>query len=179
MAAAPIDPRTFRSVLGQFCTGITIITTVHDDVPIGFACQSFAALSLDPPLVLFCPDQGVAVLEGHRGQRAVLRQRADRAAEGRLGAIRVQGTRQVRRNRLAPFATRFADHRRLTGVHRLHGGVRARRRRPLRGVRRGRIRCPKCPRSSRGRCCSIAATTPASSPTRPRRPSGATTWKRS
>ena len=51
----PIDPRTFRHVLGQFCTGITIITTVHDDVPVGFACQSFAALSLDPPLVLFCP----------------------------------------------------------------------------------------------------------------------------
>jgi 3-hydroxy-9,10-secoandrosta-1,3,5(10)-triene-9,17-dione monooxygenase reductase component len=51
----PLDPRTFRNVLGQFCTGITIITTVHDGVPVGFACQSFAALSLDPPLVLFCP----------------------------------------------------------------------------------------------------------------------------
>ncbi len=51
----PIDPRTFRNVLGQFCTGVTVITTVHEDVPIGFACQSFAALSLDPPLVLFCP----------------------------------------------------------------------------------------------------------------------------
>ena len=50
-----IDPRTFRNVLGQFCTGITIITTVDDGVPIGFACQSFAALSLDPPMVLFCP----------------------------------------------------------------------------------------------------------------------------
>lgn len=53
--AQPIDPRTFRNVLGQFCTGVTVITTLHDDVPIGFACQSFAALSLDPPLVLFCP----------------------------------------------------------------------------------------------------------------------------
>ena len=53
--SAPIDPRSLPQVLGQFCTGITIITTVHDDVPIGFACQSFAALSLDPPLVLFCP----------------------------------------------------------------------------------------------------------------------------
>jgi len=50
-----IDPRAFRQVLGQFCTGITIITIVHDDAPIGFACQSFAALCLDPPLVLFCP----------------------------------------------------------------------------------------------------------------------------
>lgn len=50
-----VDPRTFRHVLGQFCTGITVITTVYDGAPVGFACQSFAALSLDPPLVLFCP----------------------------------------------------------------------------------------------------------------------------
>jgi 3-hydroxy-9,10-secoandrosta-1,3,5(10)-triene-9,17-dione monooxygenase reductase component len=55
VTGAPIDPRTFRNVLGQFCTGITVITTVHDDAPVGFACQSFAALSLEPPLVLFCP----------------------------------------------------------------------------------------------------------------------------
>ena len=56
---APNDPgfdvRTFRTVLGQFCTGVTIITTVDAGEPVGFACQSFAALSLDPPLVLFCP----------------------------------------------------------------------------------------------------------------------------
>ncbi len=55
MSNLPIDPRTFRNVLGQFCTGITVITTMHDDAPVGFACQSFAALSLEPPLVLFCP----------------------------------------------------------------------------------------------------------------------------
>ena len=54
MPEAAIDPRTFRHVLGQFCTGITIITTTDDGLPVGFACQSFAALSLDPPLVLFC-----------------------------------------------------------------------------------------------------------------------------
>jgi hypothetical protein len=55
---AALDPRTFRNVLGQFCTGITIITTmsrVARAAPVGFACQSFAALSLEPPLVLFCP----------------------------------------------------------------------------------------------------------------------------
>jgi 3-hydroxy-9,10-secoandrosta-1,3,5(10)-triene-9,17-dione monooxygenase reductase component len=55
MTDEPIDPRAFRQVLGQFCTGITIITTIQDGVPSGFACQSFAALSLEPPLVLFCP----------------------------------------------------------------------------------------------------------------------------
>lgn len=51
-----IDPRRFRNVLGQFCTGITVITTFDEaGEPVGFACQSFAALSLEPPLVLFCP----------------------------------------------------------------------------------------------------------------------------
>jgi 3-hydroxy-9,10-secoandrosta-1,3,5(10)-triene-9,17-dione monooxygenase reductase component len=31
------------------------VTALDGTVPVGFACQSFAALSLDPPLVLFCP----------------------------------------------------------------------------------------------------------------------------
>ncbi|MBB3039280.1 3-hydroxy-9,10-secoandrosta-1,3,5(10)-triene-9,17-dione monooxygenase reductase subunit [Hoyosella altamirensis] len=50
-----IDPRQFRKVMGHFCTGVAVITASGDDGPVGFACQSFAALSLDPPLVLFCP----------------------------------------------------------------------------------------------------------------------------
>jgi 3-hydroxy-9,10-secoandrosta-1,3,5(10)-triene-9,17-dione monooxygenase reductase component len=45
----------FRTVLGQFCTGVAVVTGHDGAVPVGFACQSFAALSLDPPLVLFCP----------------------------------------------------------------------------------------------------------------------------
>jgi 3-hydroxy-9,10-secoandrosta-1,3,5(10)-triene-9,17-dione monooxygenase reductase component len=51
----PPDPERFRQVLGHFCTGITIITAIHDNEPVGFSCQAFAALSLEPPLVLFCP----------------------------------------------------------------------------------------------------------------------------
>ena len=54
----PVPPRpdappdAFRQVLGHFCTGVTVITTAG---PVGFACQAFAALSLDPPLVVLCP----------------------------------------------------------------------------------------------------------------------------
>ena len=44
----------FRQVLGHFCTGVTVITTSGPPLA-GFACQAFAALSLEPPLVLFCP----------------------------------------------------------------------------------------------------------------------------
>ena len=48
----------FRQLLGHFCTGVTVITTVDSDGrPAGFACQAFAALSLDPPLVMFCPSR--------------------------------------------------------------------------------------------------------------------------
>ncbi|TNC29041.1 3-hydroxy-9,10-secoandrosta-1,3,5(10)-triene-9,17-dione monooxygenase reductase subunit [Amycolatopsis alkalitolerans] len=55
MTVEAVDHARFRTVLGHFCTGITVVTA-HDGVnPAGFACQSFAALSLDPPLVLFCP----------------------------------------------------------------------------------------------------------------------------
>ncbi|MEV0120801.1 flavin reductase family protein [Streptomyces sp. NPDC050703] len=51
---APVDPAEFRRVLGNFATGITVITAMPpEDGPAGFACQSFASLSLDPPLVSF------------------------------------------------------------------------------------------------------------------------------
>lgn len=55
---AGLDSREFRRVFGHFCTGVTIVTTTDEDGPAGFACQAFAPLSLDPPLVLFCPQAG-------------------------------------------------------------------------------------------------------------------------
>ncbi|NIH79547.1 3-hydroxy-9,10-secoandrosta-1,3,5(10)-triene-9,17-dione monooxygenase reductase subunit [Amycolatopsis viridis] len=55
MIEAAIEPARFRQVLGHFATGVTVVTTMDGAEPAGFACQSFAALSLDPPLVLFCP----------------------------------------------------------------------------------------------------------------------------
>lgn len=77
---APVDRNEFRRVLGHFASGVTIITAPGDaaehapggtaqpapgdaaepapgdaagPAPAGFACQSFASLSLDPPLVAF------------------------------------------------------------------------------------------------------------------------------
>ncbi len=52
---AAVDPATFRHTLGHFCTGITVMAGRDGDEPVGLACQSFSSLSLDPPLVLFCP----------------------------------------------------------------------------------------------------------------------------
>lgn len=47
--------RNFRDVLGLFCTGVTVVTSVSNGEPVGMTCQSFSSVSLDPPLVLFCP----------------------------------------------------------------------------------------------------------------------------
>ncbi|GGY59357.1 flavin reductase family protein [Streptomyces omiyaensis] len=47
-----IDPAVFRDVLGRFASGITVVAALDDGEPAGFACQSFASLSLDPPLVM-------------------------------------------------------------------------------------------------------------------------------
>lgn len=52
---APVDATDFRHALGHFCTGVTVMTGLDGADPVGLACQSFSSLSLDPPLVLFCP----------------------------------------------------------------------------------------------------------------------------
>src|SRR3712207_9239244 len=50
-----VDPRTMRDVLGHFASGVTVVTAQGDDGPVGFTCQSFSSLSLDPPLVVIAP----------------------------------------------------------------------------------------------------------------------------
>ncbi|HUD16938.1 MAG TPA: flavin reductase family protein [Acidimicrobiales bacterium] len=50
-----LDQARFREVLGHFATGITIVTASEDGEPVGFSCQSFSALSLDPPMVILAP----------------------------------------------------------------------------------------------------------------------------
>lgn len=49
------SPEQMRRVLGSFASGVVIVTGDDDGAPVGFTCQSFASVSLDPPLVLFCP----------------------------------------------------------------------------------------------------------------------------
>ncbi|SNR76484.1 NADH-FMN oxidoreductase RutF, flavin reductase (DIM6/NTAB) family [Blastococcus mobilis] len=54
-APAIVDPRVMRDVLGHFASGVTVLTAVTEEGPIGFTCQSFSSLSLDPPLIAFAP----------------------------------------------------------------------------------------------------------------------------
>ena len=48
------DSRPLREALGRFATGVTVITTRTQDGKLeGLTANSFAAVSLDPPLVLW------------------------------------------------------------------------------------------------------------------------------
>ncbi len=51
--AGPVSPAVMREVLGHFVSGIVVVTAAGEAGPLGFTCQSFASLSLDPPLVSF------------------------------------------------------------------------------------------------------------------------------
>lgn len=52
--------RDFRTAMGQFATGVTVVTglTPTDGAtaqPLGFVAQSFVSVSLEPPLIAICP----------------------------------------------------------------------------------------------------------------------------
>jgi len=58
-----IDRELFRAVVGSFPTGVTIVTTMGPDgVPRGLTSNAVCAVSLDPPLLLFCLDKRSASL---------------------------------------------------------------------------------------------------------------------
>jgi 3-hydroxy-9,10-secoandrosta-1,3,5(10)-triene-9,17-dione monooxygenase reductase component len=56
--AGELEPGALRQVLGQFVTGVTIVTGMAGDRPVGMTVNSFTSVSLAPPLVLFCAASG-------------------------------------------------------------------------------------------------------------------------
>jgi len=52
--SAPIDSREYRSALGAFATGVTIVTALDPDGrPVGVTANSFNSVSLNPPMILW------------------------------------------------------------------------------------------------------------------------------
>ena len=96
-----LDTRELRNTLGQFATGVCVLTTVSEEGPIAMTVNSFAAVSLDPPLVLWsiqntsdcfrafteCERYGISVLQ--RSQEALSNQYA-RPQEHRLEANHIR-----------------------------------------------------------------------------------------
>jgi 3-hydroxy-9,10-secoandrosta-1,3,5(10)-triene-9,17-dione monooxygenase reductase component len=57
MSAVPprLDERALRDAFGRFATGVTFVSATVDGMPLGLIVSTFTAVSLEPPLVSFCP----------------------------------------------------------------------------------------------------------------------------
>ncbi len=63
-AQRAVDKAAFRKALGQFATGVAVITTLGlQEQPVGVTVNAFSALSLEPPLVLFCLGRDAATFD--------------------------------------------------------------------------------------------------------------------
>jgi 3-hydroxy-9,10-secoandrosta-1,3,5(10)-triene-9,17-dione monooxygenase reductase component len=93
LAEPGLDPHTLRTAFGRFATGVAFVTTERD----GLIVSSFAAVSLQPPLVSFCPSRDSLTWQRmrHAGRFAV------HILDERSGGFA--------RRAAAPGADRFAD----------------------------------------------------------------------
>jgi flavin reductase (DIM6/NTAB) family NADH-FMN oxidoreductase RutF len=56
----------YKEIMGSYPTGVTIVTTTDNNRPVGLTVNSFASVSLDPLMVLWCIDKGSDSLESFR-----------------------------------------------------------------------------------------------------------------
>ena len=69
--SAEVSASEFRQAMGQFATGVTVVTSIADDgEPVGTTASAVTSLSLDPPLVLVCFDRESMTLRAIRGHGA-------------------------------------------------------------------------------------------------------------
>ena len=94
-----VDADSLRRVAGHFPTGVTVVTTVHGGRPCGLTVNSFASVSLDPPLMLVCVSRAARAYacvdaEGRftvnvlcEGQEAIARLFASKDAQDKFNGI--------------------------------------------------------------------------------------------
>jgi flavin reductase (DIM6/NTAB) family NADH-FMN oxidoreductase RutF len=103
-----LDPARFRSVMGHFATGVTVVTATTPEGPVGMTANAVASLSLDPLLLLVAFDQESRTLPAIR-------------ETGRFG-VNVLHAGQEDLARL--FASKRPESEKFAGVpHTVRGGV--------------------------------------------------------
>lgn len=55
MTDHPPSPDALRAAFGRFPTGVTLVTVAGPEGPLGMTANSFTSVSLEPPLLLWCP----------------------------------------------------------------------------------------------------------------------------
>src|SRR3954470_1097761 len=104
----PVGPDRFRAVMGRFPTGVTVVTAMGPEGPVGMTANAIASLSLEPLLLLVCFDKGARTL---RVVRDV----------GRFGVNVLAAGQEALARR---FAGKLPETEKFTGVpYRLDEGV--------------------------------------------------------
>ena len=96
-AEPPPGEQSLRAAFGRFATGVAFITTQVGDTPLGLIVSSFAAVSIEPPLISFCP-----------ARNSLTWQRMRLAGAFSVSVIAAPHAAFTRRA-AAPGADRFAD----------------------------------------------------------------------
>jgi flavin reductase (DIM6/NTAB) family NADH-FMN oxidoreductase RutF len=68
MAGGGVSPEEYRSALGAYATGVTVVTAIGPNGPSGATANAVSSLSLDPPMMLACLDRGSRTLTSVRAQ---------------------------------------------------------------------------------------------------------------
>ena len=50
--------RLLRAAFSKFASGVTVVTAMSEEGPVGITANSFSSLSIDPPLVIWSPSVG-------------------------------------------------------------------------------------------------------------------------
>jgi flavin reductase (DIM6/NTAB) family NADH-FMN oxidoreductase RutF len=61
-----LGPERFRSVMGHFATGVTVVTVATENGPVGMTANAVCSLSLEPLLLLVCFDNAARTLPAVR-----------------------------------------------------------------------------------------------------------------
>lgn len=103
-----VEPAHFRSVMGHFATGVTVVTASGPEGPVGMTANAVASLSLDPLLLLVCFDRDARTLP-------VIEE------VGRFGVnVLAAGQEELARR----FASKLGEAEKFSGVpHSLHDGI--------------------------------------------------------
>ena len=103
-----VGPDRFRSVMGHFATGVTVVTVATGEGPVGMTANAVCSLSLEPLLLLVCFDNAARTLPAVR-------------ETGRFG-VNVLGSDQEDLARL--FASKRPEREKFAGVaHSVHDGI--------------------------------------------------------
>jgi flavin reductase (DIM6/NTAB) family NADH-FMN oxidoreductase RutF len=103
-----VEPTHFRTVMGTFATGVTVVTANGRTGPVGMTANAVCSLSLDPLLLLVCFDNTARTL-------SVVR-------ETKRFGVNVLAAGQEELARL--FASKEPERAKFAGVrHSVHDGI--------------------------------------------------------